>query len=141
MKRLSFLIATPLLVLVLQAHSCKEPVDPPGAANCDDVACTMMFAMVTAEVKDANGQPVLLDEYYTIRDKNAQKITPESQVPQDGTYVILDDSWTRQLRNTSESFHFIGKKNGIEIVNEPYTIGADCCHVDKKSGKGTIVIP
>lgn len=140
MKTLSMLLCGSALMLVLQAHSCnKHKPDHPSA--CGDIACTMMFAMVTVEIKDNAGKPVLLDEYYTIREKNGEKITSQSHNPESGTYVVLDDGFISTLTNKRENFRFIGKKNGAEVVNEAYDISGDCCHVNKESGKSAITIP
>src|SRR5690606_31520962 len=103
------------------------------------VMCTMMFAMVTVEVVAPDGTPVTLDEVYTIRSKDGTKLQME-QHNGAGNYVILDDSYQKTLANSSEPFRFVGIKNGVQVVDEPYTIGADCCHVSRNSGKTRIVL-
>ncbi len=138
MKRLSFIVLAITIGLVTQSTSCRDPKDAP--VECGDIACTMMFAMITVEVKDNNGNAVVLDEHYTIRESNGAKITPDSQMPNSGTYTVLDDSFVSTLKNRQEKFRFIGKKNGVEVINEPYTISADCCHVNKESGKSEITL-
>ncbi len=139
MKRILIAVSALIVALLTQATSCKDPKNAPG--ECGDIACTMMFAMVTVEVKDQQGNKVVLDEYYTTREKTGDKLTPQSNMPDSGTYTIVDDGFVSILKNKSEQFRFIGKKNGAEVVNEPYVISADCCHVNKVSGKGTIIIP
>lgn len=138
MKKLSFIILVTTLGFLTQSMSCRDPKNAPG--ECGDIACTMMFAMVTVDVKDTSGNPVILDEHFTIRESNGQQIFNESQMPNAGTYTVLDDSYATTLRNRQETFRFIGKKNGVEVINEPYTISADCCHVNKESGKGQIIL-
>lgn len=138
MKRILITVAALVVALLMQSSGCKDPVPP---SECGDIACTMMFAMVTVEVKDQQANKVILDEYYTIREKTGDKITSQSNTPDSGTYTILDDSYVTTLKNKSEQFHFIGKKNGAEVINETYVISADCCHVNKVSGKSTITIP
>ena len=138
MKKLSFIALVITIGLFTQSTSCRDPKNAPG--ECGDIACTMMFAMITVEVKDINGNPVILDEYYTTRESNGDKITTQSQMPDSGTYTVLDDNFVSTLKNRSEKFRFIGKKNGAEVINESYTISADCCHVNKDSGKGEITL-
>jgi hypothetical protein len=58
----------------------------------------------------------------------------------EGKYNVLDDSYQKVLANSTESFRFVGFKNGVKLVDEQYSIGADCCHVSKQSGKSVIVV-
>ncbi len=46
----------------------------------------------------------------------------------------------RELQLREEEFRFVGKKGGKTVVEEPYVLTADCCHVAKKSGAGETVI-
>lgn len=138
MKRLSFILLAVTIGLLTQSTSCRPLKTAPH--ECGDIACTMMFAMITVEVKDNSGNPVILDEYHTVRESSGQHIMSQSHVPDSGTYTILDDNYVSTLKNKQEKFRFIGKKNGVEVINEPYTISADCCHVNKDSGKSEITI-
>lgn len=121
--------------------SCKKTTgNGDNAEKCNpNVACTMIFAMVTAQVTDVNGNAVKLDDYYTIRTSTGEKIKPSES--SEGYYTILDDSYQKKLQQASDKFQFIGIKDGREVVNESYTISADCCHIQKKEGKAAIVIP
>ena len=107
--------------------------------SCEGVICTAMFASVTVHISNTAGQPVVLDDTYTIRKKTGEKIKP-GQNTADGSYNVLDDSYRSIIANTSEFFQFIGIKNGVQVVNESYIISADCCHVNKVSGKDSIVV-
>lgn len=92
------------------------------------------------QVKTSDNVSVQLDEVYTIRTKNGEKITL-SQSMAEGRYHVLDDSYQKRIANTTEAFRFVGKKSGQTIVDEPYLISADCCHVKKESGKDVITVP
>lgn len=92
--------------------------------------------MVTAEVTQAGVTPQF-DDVYTVRTSNNQKITPE-QTMGSGHFVVLDDSYLKNLQNKTETFRFIAVKNGVNVIDEPYTISADCCHIKKDSGKDAI---
>lgn len=110
-------------------------------AKCsEDVICTMMFAMVTTTVMDNTGENIVLDEVYTLRDDTGEKIK-YTQDSKGATYTVLDDSYVKKLQNTEAKFHFVGMKGGQQVVNEPYTLSADCCHVNKVAGKGEIIVP
>jgi hypothetical protein len=137
MQLIHKLLAVPFALLVLS--SCAKTKST--TAKCaDDVICTMMFAAVTVTVTDNTGAAVTLDEMYTTRDDNGEKITLDQ--PDGGNnYTVLNDSYVKKLQNTQAAFHFIGIKDGKQVINEPYTISADCCHIKKVSGKSEIALP
>ncbi|RYE23318.1 MAG: hypothetical protein EOP51_10930 [Sphingobacteriales bacterium] len=122
--------------------SCKKTVsnsnNTPEKCN-PNVMCTMIFAMVTAQVQDKNGETIKLDDYYTIRTATGEKIKP-GENGMDGSYTILDDSYQKNLQQSSDKFQFVGMKNGKQVINETYIISADCCHIQKKDGKAVIVV-
>lgn len=111
-----------------------------AAADCDKVMCTMMFAMITAEVKDAAGVAATADEVYTVKDGTKDTLRFEQQML-NGQYVVMDDSYVKELQNKTAGFHFMGMKDGRVLFNEAYSISADCCHVKKESGKAIITLP
>jgi hypothetical protein len=110
-----------------------------GKTGCEGVACTAMFAMINTKVVDANGRAVVLDDAYSQRKTNGDIY--RSQQPMmwyDSSYVVLDDGYLTKMQNMSDTFYFIGTKGGKEVVREPFAINADCCHVNKLSGKDVI---
>jgi hypothetical protein len=58
----------------------------------------------------------------------------------DDSYTVLDDSYLKQLMDNADSFRFTGTKNGKEVVNEVFVIGADCCHINKVSGNESVTV-
>ena len=126
---------------VLAACGTTAPATQQAAAqqSCEGVICTRMFAMVGVEVRDAAGKPVQLDDAYTLVSKSGQRI-PMEQQGTDGHYTVLNDSYQKQLQNRTDQFRFVGMKNGAKVVDEPYTISADCCHVKKVEGKEVVVL-
>jgi len=98
----------------------------------------MMFASVTVQVQTNEGLPVVLDQTYTIRKSNNERIEPEQHMDT-GWYTVLDDSYQKRMPNTRDSFLFVGIKDGKEIISETFLISADCCHVQKESGPEIIV--
>ena len=123
--------------LLTTSSSCKKEKD---TGDCDGIACTMMFAMVTVNVTDSAGQAVKLDDAYTISNITADTIRHEQNLHDMG-YIVLDDSYQKYIVNTSATFQFIGVKDGKQVVNAPFVIGADCCHINKISGETEIKIP
>jgi hypothetical protein len=137
MKRLSILLGIGVIALFTQAHSCNHH----NHNECSgEIICTEIFAMVTVQVKDTNGNAVALDEYYTIREKTGEKLPKYSNGLQDGTYPVVDDNFIGTLKKGYEGLRFVGKKNGVEVVNEIYEVEGDCCHVNKRSGKETVIV-
>jgi hypothetical protein len=118
--------------------SCK---DTTKTNNCDGVICTMDFRGIALQVNDNAGNPVKLDEAYTIRVKTGEQITHEANAGRSGTYTVLDDGYRGKLVHSTAEFRFVGKRGGQEVVNELYTISADCCHISKQSGKTEVVVP
>jgi hypothetical protein len=107
--------------------------------NCHDVACTMIFGAVTIRVTDSDGKPVILNEAYTLREGSNEKITYTGTGIENGTYTVIDDSYQKNLVNSTATFYFTGIKDGKEVVKEKFVIGADCCHVSKKEGPESVV--
>ncbi len=134
MKRSAILLMLVFLSPFFMASTCNKPEKD----ACVDVACTMMFAMVTVQVQEQDGSPVVLDEVYTVRKSSNETIKPQQQSAEGGHYVVLDDSYVGSLKQSVDSFTFVGMKNGQRVVEEPYVLGADCCHVRRESGKEVI---
>lgn len=135
MKKLYCVVALPLL---LSACNPKESIIP--ANNCSDVFCTAIFASVSINVEDKNGNAVELHDFYTVN--RSTNDTIRSSVPSwnKGTYTVVDDGYTSKMFNKTYDFSFIGIVNNQVVINEPFSISADCCHVSKVSGKESIII-
>jgi hypothetical protein len=140
MKKASLILSVLIAAFLLQAHSChKDKRDYPSV--CGNPVCTEIFKAVMVTVKDSNGDPVKLDESYTIRLYNDEIISGPGGNPDQGTYVVVDDNFISSLMNKTEGFRFIGKKNGVTVVDEVYQVTGDCCHVNKDTGKDEVIIP
>jgi hypothetical protein len=121
----------------LTAGSCEQKKQE---AECSpNTICTMMFASVNTSVKDNNGVLADLDESYSVRKSNGE-ILRYDQEGGAGEFKILDDSYQKDLANKTDTFQFVGKKNGHIVVDELFVIKADCCHVSKVSGKSEIIL-
>jgi hypothetical protein len=95
------------------------------------VICTKEFRTISITVK---GEP--LDEYFTIRIKTNDTIRiGRENVPGENIYPVLDDNFQKLIEGKTEEFRFIGYKNHEMVVNEPFVISADKCHINYVSGK------
>jgi hypothetical protein len=122
-----------LLMGALSAcHTTKQACDP-------GIMCTMDFRSVSVQVRDASGGPVRLDSAYTLRKKTGQQIRHEHH-PAADSYTVLDDGFQKTLANRQETFLFTGFRDGRKVVEEPFVISADCCHIGKVSGNSVVTI-
>ena len=99
-----------------------------------------MFASVNVAVTDKNGNSINLQDFYTINIATGDTLRYNNSSWQEGAYTVLDDSYVSKMHNEKFQFRFAGIKNNATVVNELYTISADCCHISKEAGKDTIVI-
>ena len=116
------LLLTLSLVALLGMTSCEQN---------DEVACTAEFVTIAITV---NGDA--LDDYYTIREDTGDTLRiGRENVWGENVYPVLDDSYHAMLRNRTEPFRFQGVVAGAVVVDEPFVIKADECHVIYVSGK------
>ena len=99
----------------------------------------MMFAMLNISVTDNTKVPVKLDNYYTLRMSTQDTIRAQNS-GLENQYTVLDDGYVGKLQNKTDSFRFIGIKDGKQVVNELFILKADCCHIGKVSGNTDIII-
>lgn len=99
----------------------------------EEIICNTMFVAIGVEIKGAK-----LDTFYTVRQSNKDTISDNFVGMMEGSYTLVSDRYLDELRNSQDTFHFIGIINDSVVVREPYIIGADACHIYKVSGKETI---
>jgi hypothetical protein len=121
---------------------CGTPPTPAiDSVNCDTVACTMEFREITVTIQTFSQQPVVLDQFYTTDvagNRLSEQLCSASAVP--GTYVIINDAWVNNHRNSLKTLKFVGYRQGQKIVDEVFTIATDCCHVSKAAGLSVITL-
>lgn len=72
MKKILLFLAATLLF-----STCKKDLflDSPDPCNCSDkVNCTAIYSSVVAAIKNQNGQPIGLDDYYTTKISTGEKL-------------------------------------------------------------------
>jgi hypothetical protein len=119
------------LVTVLFSLFTLEACD---LGNHGDVICSEIFASVTIEVKGK-----VLTDYYTVRTSTEEVVRHEMMFG-DSIYTVLDDNYVNELKNEQDTFVFYGYYRGVLVVEETFVIEADECHVQKISGKESVVI-
>jgi hypothetical protein len=100
------------------------------ACTEDEWACTMEFRTVGVEITGPD-----LTDYYTLNRTTADTIRIDrSNVPPQGVYPILDDTYQSMLEGRRENFRFEGWINDSLVVQTDYVIEADKCHINYVSG-------
>lgn len=138
MKSIKVLLGSIISFLFFTAGSCEKKQQN---SECPpNTSCTMMFASIGTKITDNKGEPVKFTEVYTLRKSNGEILTYHHNAIE-GFYLVVDDSYQKSLANQTETFRLIGKKDGKAVMDELFVISADCCHVNKLSGKSEIIIP
>lgn len=104
--------------------------------SCDnEVACTEIFGTIGITVTGDS-----LTNYYSLRESNNDtiRIPYPYQTVKGLFYGVLDDSYHPKIKNNSAAFRFIGEINDSIVINEPFIIEGDDCHINKVSGKSEI---
>jgi hypothetical protein len=128
---------TALFILLISTMAFISSCD-----KCDDengIICTQEFRIIKVSLDNGTQQPVTLDDAYTLRQGSTNKIYFDQPFPA-GTYVVMDDSYHQNLKNSEAQFRFIGVKNNQVVVDKSYVIGADNCHIIKKSGADSVLV-
>ena len=113
--------------------------------DCNGI-CTEEFRTITIEIKDAEGNPVALDSFRVINTANDNELSTGMNASEFdyfreiGTYPIFSDLYSQEFRKREITINFKGFIDEVEIVNENYEVGADCCHVYYISGEGELQI-
>lgn len=129
--RKTFLLVLSFPMIAMQ---CKQKTD------CNNAICTEMFAAVNMSVKDKNGNNINLQDYYTINISTGDTLRNNNGTWPEGAYTVLDDSYVSKMYNKKLQFRFVGRLNNSTVVDETYTISADCCHISKVAGKDIVII-
>ena len=130
------LLLLPLILLFSCNCNCES--------DCANVACTEQFVMIMVNIVDSYQNPVILDNYTVIDIDNNIDLTDDLYANyqtslDDGTYPLFDDSFQQDYQNQEIDLQFIGYIDNQEVVNEFYSMGADCCHVYPISGNYNII--
>lgn len=135
-KSLQLILFTCLLIL---SQSCSADKD------CD-LPCTMDYRTIVIEIKNSEGAPVILDSFKVVDLRNDRDITLQlddwtrDYQRERGIYPIFSDKYNEEYRQQLFWLRFTGYIENVEVVNEVYKVGADCCHVYHYSGDLELVI-
>ncbi|MBI3142405.1 MAG: hypothetical protein HYZ16_06225 [Bacteroidetes bacterium] len=137
MKSFSLLLAA---ILILGSCSTTNPDSKCG--RCTDMACTEEFAMIMVSIKDANGNPVILNEYTVSFAEGKKNKTQyeDAYLSNQGLYAIATDLDMDDILCAGTKISFEFNVDGKSPHRYVYTIGKDCCHVHFISGDSLEII-
>jgi hypothetical protein len=122
---------------------CSEPKEVPGDCS-PDVMCTADFRYITLNLKDQNGNPVLLDKVISLKSRTGEQIIVDDLKNEfslkQGDYIVWSDAQKDKTKRDGDLIQLVGYKNGAEIVKQNFTIGHNCCHIEKKDGPSELVV-
>ncbi len=122
---MKYILAILIALSAFFANSCNEK---------QQLACTMEFRIVTITCNRDS-----LEHYYTIRELTGDTIRISGgNLIGDKVYPVLDDNFQPTLSGRTEVFHFQGTINDSIVVNEPFVIKADQCHIEYVSGNQVV---
>lgn len=126
--------------VVLTFMGCSSNKD---TGDCSEALCTMVFISIPISVVDENGNSVKLDSY-EVKEVETGKIRDvgDWSVPEYNIYpaVIASDFDREEFFNRKVRLQLTGKIDGKVVVQEIYTVTADCCHVYLVEGNKEVVI-
>ena len=124
MKSFNTILFAGLFILFL---SCSEK-----DKECSGI-CSEEYRTIVVEIKDSEGEPVILDDYKVVEVSIGRDLTTRQDdavsIRGRGFYPLFTDLYAQEFRQQQIQIKFTGFIDGVEVVSEVYTVGADCCHV------------
>jgi len=109
--------------------------------NLESRICTEEFRTVSLQIQDSDGNPVLLDDFYTFYDSRKKfEYTLDDFDAEEGIYPVLTDAELDEIEKEGTTLIFVGEKDGANIVEHQMVIGHDCCHIQLLEGDNKIII-
>ncbi len=109
--------------------------------------CTEEYRMLTVTIYDSEMEPIILTDYYTLKTSTDEIIDfkPENQYIDsiytiNGTYILFTDSKMAEASKSGTEFRFQGFIDTLLVVNKPFIIRNDGCHIELVSGNPNIVL-
>ena len=136
-----------LIVIAVALPGClyfeSEDREPHG---CPAIACTDLFAMITVKIVNSSNAPVSGLATQSIYVDTGQPIMTYNSGIDDGTYVIVDDSFLGQALADRDhhTIRFEASRPATgQSVTADYVIAADecACHISPVAGPDLLVIP
>ena len=141
-------LLTLIMMLALLGGACKKSQTEPNleeTPHCDStLMCTMEFKSLIMDVKDQNGQVLVLDKVVSTRSNGEEfsfKREPFIGMETSGRYAFWSDGQFKITKKTGEYILVKGIRNNQEIFQRNFKVGHDCCHVLLIEGNTNATIP
>ncbi|TXH60458.1 MAG: hypothetical protein E6Q89_00835 [Bacteroidia bacterium] len=108
------------IIFALGSSACRQPMG---------IECKEEFRTVAIEISG-----LTVDSFLTIRLSTNDTIRNVGFL-YENYYPVLTDNYQHKLENQTDSFLFLAWKADSLVVQEPFVIKADFCHIYKVSGK------
>jgi hypothetical protein len=105
--------------------------------NCEFVACTDIFKIITITVKHkTDSSAYSLTNYKVIRvsDNKDLTITGDFFFINQGYYPLTDDSKRSIFVNKNVELEFSGYLNDSLVIQKRFVVTSDCCHISLVEG-------
>lgn len=136
MKTCKLFSAVLLTALIFTAC---EQTDNVSECDIDGALCTTQFVTVSMSLKTSTGTPFPLDS--VVVTKNGEGIySKQTDTISNGVFPVITDSEMGKIVKEGSLVNFKGYSKGIEIVNEEYKVGHDCCHVKFIQGTQDVIL-
>lgn len=103
--------------------------------------CTTERINITVSVVDLEGDPVILDDYYTFIDSRT-RIEPDSSIQQvtEGVYPVASDANMDLIAYEGTTVVFVGVLEGENVIENTMVIEKDCCHISLLRGETELIL-
>ncbi|MBZ4188653.1 hypothetical protein [Niabella beijingensis] len=126
-----------LLLTIVALGACERRSVPA------DRMCTEEYRFLNVKLRSVSGETVKLDTFYTRIVGSNVTFHANNTIPDagNGYYAVVTDGQLQLLpEQKNTELRFIGIKNDKTIVNEPYMVKNNGCHIEKISGKTEVVV-
>jgi hypothetical protein len=133
------LFSTVLLIALI--FTACEQTDNVSECDIDGAVCTTEFITVTMSLKTSSGTPITLDSVVVTKNENGDGIySKQTGEISNGIFPVITDSEMGKIVKEGSLVNFKGYSSGIEVVNEEYKVGHDCCHVKFIQGTQNVIL-
>lgn len=130
-----------LAFIAISFFSCKDEDLKAQECDLESRICTEEFKTISLEITNPNGEPVILDDFYTFYDSRKKfEYTLNDIQEGKGIYPVITDAEMDEIEREGTTLIFVGEKEGVNIVEHQMVIGHDCCHIQLIAGDDKIVI-
>lgn len=120
--------------------SCEDDNRAPDC-EFDLLMCTEEFRSISLEISDVNGNPVILDDFYTFLDSRKRfEYELDADQMANGIYPVFTDADLQEIEKAGTTLIFVGEIEDRNLVEHQMVIGHDCCHIQLVEGKKKIII-